>query len=494
MNKLNRYLILIIISSGLFLIVLDTTIMYTALVKLSQELNMNSSEKIWSLNIYTVVVCAILPGAGALSDRFSSKKLFVIGMLVFALASIVAGYAIDAMMLIIGRALLGVGAALMMPATLSLVRTTFIDEKERGFALAVWGAIASFGSGIGPVAGGFILNNFYWGYIFLINIPIAITAIILGLKFIPKQPINKHIDFDLVGLIVAAITLLAFILGIKEITRVGGSLTLGLILIIVSFIIGYIFYKHQTKISNPIIDFSLFKNIKFRTGLVSIILSSVVLVGTELMFTQRFQLINNYSALQTGLILTSMATASLISGLYLGTIIYRLNILRVQLVSFIIITLGVLPFIFFYNAPLFIQLIFLLVMGTGIGLAMIAGPNAVINNAPEEKAGMAASIEEIGFELGNSIGIASLGGIATFVYTNKLDVSKIQVSNDVYDSLDLAMKESNNLSLEHAQYLLKQAFIAFDHSFVWVMIAAFITAVLGTIYLYLKLRRHSKKS
>src|SRR5690606_23367082 len=178
----NRWLVLAIVSSALFLIVIDLTVLYTALPRLTHDLRASASQKLWIINAYPLVVAGLLPGLGTLGDRLGHKQLFLGGLLVFGMASVVAAFAPGADVLIGSRILLAVGAAMMMPATLSIIRLTFDDEKERAFAIGIWAAVASGGAAFGPVVGGVLLAFFWWGSVFLINVPVVLVAVVVGAR------------------------------------------------------------------------------------------------------------------------------------------------------------------------------------------------------------------------------------------------------------------------------------------------------------------------
>jgi DHA2 family multidrug resistance protein-like MFS transporter len=163
------------------------TVLYTALPSLARDLGTSSSEKLWIINAYALVVAGLLPGLGTLGDRVGHKRMFIAGLSVFGIASLIAAYSPSPPILIGGRALLAIGAAMMMPATLSIIRLTFNDERERGLAIGIWGAVASGGAAVGPLIGGILLEYFWWGSVFLINVPIVIVALVAAAVFIPRR-------------------------------------------------------------------------------------------------------------------------------------------------------------------------------------------------------------------------------------------------------------------------------------------------------------------
>ena len=162
MHSIKKWLTLAIVSSALFLIVVDMTVLYTAMPALTRELQASASQKLWIINAYSLLVCGLLPGLGTLGDRLGHKPVFLCGLLVFGVASLCAAFSPSPAWLIAARMLLAVGAAMMMPATLSLIRLTFDNRRERSFAIGVWAAIASGGAAFGPVLGGFLLDHYWW--------------------------------------------------------------------------------------------------------------------------------------------------------------------------------------------------------------------------------------------------------------------------------------------------------------------------------------------
>lgn len=186
LSKFQRWIVLAIVSSALFMIVIDMTVLYSVLPRLTHDLAASASEKLWIVNIYPLVMAGLLLGLGTLGDRLGHKKLFVMGLTIFGLASLIAAYAPTPLVLIAARTLLAIGAAMMMPATLSIIRTTFSDERERSLAVGIWASVSSVGAGMGPLVGGFLLEHFWWGSVFLINIPIVILALILAILLIPN--------------------------------------------------------------------------------------------------------------------------------------------------------------------------------------------------------------------------------------------------------------------------------------------------------------------
>ncbi|MBF4168585.1 MFS transporter, partial [Enterobacter hormaechei] len=182
----NRWLLLLTVGAGLLLITLDNSVLYTALPTLIQELGATSTQGLWIINAYPLVMAGLLLGAGTLGDRIGHRRMFLIGLALFGLASLLAAFSPTAEALIGARAFLAVGAAAMMPATLALIRVTFEDERERNIAIAIWGTLSVVGAALGPIVGGVLLNHFWWGAVFLINVPVVVIAFAATLFVAPK--------------------------------------------------------------------------------------------------------------------------------------------------------------------------------------------------------------------------------------------------------------------------------------------------------------------
>ncbi|MBH5316245.1 MFS transporter [Paenibacillus sp. GSMTC-2017] len=473
LSKFQRWVVLAIVSSALFLIVIDMTVLYAALPQLTYDLSASASEKLWIVNIYPLIISGLLPGLGTLGDRLGHKKLFVSGLFVFGLASLIAAYAPSPLILIIARTLLAVGAAMMMPATLSIIRTTFSNERERSIAIGVWASVSCIGAGIGPLIGGFLLEHFWWGSVFLINIPIVILAMILAIFFIPNLKGQSNKKWDFIGSVQIMICLVAFVYAIKEIGKRESSIIVIVSAILLGAIALMLFLRRQNKQTEPLIDFTLFKDSRFTTGVITALLSSFALIGMELIVTQRLQLVLGYSPLEAGLFIVFTPIASFISGILIGFILHRIDIIKVQWICLFVSGIGMGAFLLFHNDSIYLQMASLLILGAGLGGAMTSASNSIMINAPIEKAGMAASIEEVSFELGSTLSITILGSLSSFIYTISLVLPEgLTVSPVVRDSLDEAIIEAEKLPDVAGAALIELAKTSYDKSYVIVLATA----------------------
>lgn len=485
----NRWLILTMVASALFLIVIDMTVLYTALPRLTQALDASASQKLWIVNAYPLVVAGLLPGAGMLSDRVGHKRLFLAGLPVFAVASLCAAFSPTAEWLIAARVFLAVGAAMMMPATLSIVRHVFTDERERALAIGIWASVASGGAAIGPVVGGLLLEYFWWGSVFLINVPVVLLVWPLAWKLIPRCGDNPR-PADIVGSVQIMIGLVGAIYALKELSKPAPDVSALLAAALIGILFLALFVRRQQRSAHPMIDFSLFRNRLFAGGIGVALLSMVALIGVELVLSQRLQLVLGLSPLQAALFILPIPLASALAGPMAGLLLPRYGERSIILGGFALTAFGIAGLALLYQSSIALQLVSLALVGFGLGGVITAASTAIMLNAPEEKSGMAASIEDVSYELGGVLGVTLLGGLMTAVYSHSLALpAELPVSELAYDSIDEALRLAAGMAADRAQQLTQLARLAFDRAFIMVLIAAALLMALGAGVVKLALRK-----
>ncbi|MEQ5970554.1 MFS transporter [Serratia liquefaciens] len=490
MHVNNRWLILAMISSALFLIIIDMTVLYTALPRLTLALDASASQKLWIVNAYPLVVAGLLPGAGMLSDRIGHKRLFIAGLPVFAVASLCAAFSPSAEWLIAARVFLAVGAAMMMPATLSIVRHVFTDERERALAIGIWAAVASGGAAIGPVVGGVLLEYFWWGSVFLINVPVVLAVLPFAWRLIPHCGGENKSPYDIIGSVQIMAGLVGCIYALKELSKAAPSFTALAIAAAIGVVSLSLFVRRQRRARYPMIDFSLFQNRLFAGGVGVALVSMIALVGVELVLTQRLQLVLELSPLQAALFILPIPLASALAGPLTGLLLPRFGERSMILSGFTLTGLGIAGLALLYQSSLVLQLICLFIAGFGLGGVITAASTAIMLNAPEEKSGMAASIEDVSYELGGVLGITLLGGLMTAIYSHSLALpDSLPVSDIAYDSIDEALRLAANLAADQAEQLKQLARLAFDRAFIVVLIAAATLMALGAGVAKMALRK-----
>lgn len=314
-TKAQRWGLLVTVGAALILITVDHSVLYTALPTLVRELGATTLQGLWIINAYPLVMAGLLLGAGTLGDRIGHRTMFLSGLLVFGLASLLAAFAPSPALLIGARALLAVGAAAMMPATLALIRITFDDHRERNMAIAIWGSLAVIGSALRPILGGLLLERFWWGSVFLINVPVVIGAFIAGLLLTPHSAPDESRTWDLLSSLQALVALSALVFAIKEVVSAQPSWLLAALTAALAIVAGTLFMRRQARLPNPLLDIGIFRNPAFLAGVLGAAFTLFAMSGVQLITTQRFQLIDGFSPLQAGMLVSAAALGCLPSAL-----------------------------------------------------------------------------------------------------------------------------------------------------------------------------------
>ncbi|QVQ27773.1 MFS transporter [Achromobacter deleyi] len=468
-----RWLVLAIVSSALLLIVVDMTVLYTALPRLTHELGVTASAKLWIVNVYALVVSGLLLGMGTLGDRLGHKRLFMMGLTVFGVASLAAAYSPGAAILIAARALLAVGAAMMMPATLSILRLTFADERERAVAIGVWASVASGGAALGPVVGGVLLEHFWWGSVFLINVPIVLLALPLAWRFIPASKPDASRPWDLAGSLQVMVGLILCAYALKELGRASTSwLHAGLACAGGAAMLA-IFVRRQRRRPHPLIDFAIFRNAAFSSAVAAALFAAAALLGMELVFSQRLQLVLGMSPIQSALFILPLPLAAFVAGPLAGLLLGRISSKRLLFLSLLVSGAGMGGYLLTYDGSIMPQMISLSVLGVGIGATMTAASSTIMQSATPERAGMAASIEEVSYELGGALGVTLMGSILSGVYAQSLAVpAGVAETTAARDSLDEALIIAESLPADLAATLTRLARAAFETGYAAVIATA----------------------
>ncbi|MFY3160048.1 MFS transporter [Achromobacter xylosoxidans] len=479
-----RWLVLAIVSSALLLIVVDMTVLYTALPRLTHELGVTAASKLWIVNIYALVVSGLLLGMGTLGDRLGHKRLFMMGLAVFGAASLAAAYSPNPAALIAARAVLAVGAAMMMPATLSILRLTFADERERAVAIGVWASVASGGAALGPVIGGLLLEHFWWGSVFLINLPIVLLALPLARRYIPAGQPDRQRPWDLIGSLQVMVGLILTAYALKELGRAQPSWLDAALACAGGAAMLFVFARRQRARPHPLIDFAIFRNRSFSSAVASALFAAAALLGMELVFSQRLQLVLGMSPIEAALYILPLPLAAFIAGPLAGWLLPKVGSARLLFASLLASGLGMGGYLFSYDGALAAQMASLCVLGVGIGATMTAASSTIMQSATPERAGMAASIEEVSYELGGALGVTLMGSILSGVYAHTLEVPAGVSATVARDSLDEALALAEGLSGELGASLARLARGAFDSGYAAVIATAALM-LLGTAALVL---------
>ncbi|MFF4244992.1 MFS transporter [Streptomyces sp. NPDC001822] len=415
----NRWVVLVVLCFSLLLVALDATVLHVAVPAVTEDLRPSAVGLLWIVDAYPLVCASLLILFGTLGDRIGRRRVLLIGYALFGVASALAATADSQGMLIAARALLGVGGAMIMPATLSILRQVFPDRRERALAIGVWTAVAAVGAAAGPVIGGFLVEHYWWGSVFLINIPLMALILPLGRWLLPESRGGDDGPWDVLGALMAAAGVLGVVLGIK---RIGGGEGLVDPATLVPLFIGaalvVLFVRRQKRRTHPLIDISMFARPAFTTSVGCIVLAMLALVGLELIAVQYLQLVLGLSPLETGLRLLPLTFAAMAAGATGSYTLRRVGPRRMVGWGFVLTAASVLLLTLMggHDRPALLTAAFVL-LGFGLQSTLFGAYESMLSEAPAERAGGAAAIGETSYQLGAGLGIALLGSVMNAAYT-----------------------------------------------------------------------------
>ncbi|WP_059009586.1 MFS transporter [Streptomyces specialis] len=413
----NRWLVLVVLCASLLLVAVDATVLHVAVPAVTEELRPSGIELLWIVDVYPLVCASLLILFGTLGDRVGRRRVLLIGYGCFGAASAVAAYAADPGTLICARALLGVGGAMIMPATLSILRQVFPDRRERAVAIGIWSAVAAVGAAIGPLVGGVLLEHFWWGSVFLVNIPLMAVCLPVGALLLPESTGDRSGPWDVAGALLAATGLFSVILAVKRAgggdlftagTVLAGGLGCGLLVL---------FVRRQRRLGEPLVDLSAFSRPAFGTAVCCIVLTVLALVGLALVAAQYLQLVLGLSPLETGLRLLPLSLAAIGAGLLGSRMLHRFGPRRMVASGFALTAVAVLTLTVLgeHDRPAAMTLGFVL-LGFGLETTLFGSYESMLSDAPAAEAGGAAAIGETAYQFGAGIGIALLGSVMNAMY------------------------------------------------------------------------------
>ncbi|MBZ9678586.1 MFS transporter [Mesorhizobium sp. ES1-1] len=488
----NRWVLLVTVAAGLLLITLDNSVLYTALPTLTRELHASQTQGLWIINAYPLVMAGLLLGTGTLGDRIGHRQMFLIGLVLFGIASLVAAFSPSANILIAARAFLAVGAAAMMPATLALIRVTFIDERERNIAIAIWGSLSVVGSALGPIVGGFLLEHFWWGSVFLINVPVVIVAFLSTLIVAPKGETDHSKPWDLISSLQALVALLALVIAIKESAHAGQSWLVPAGAFVVAVVASILFVRRQSRLTFPLLDFSIFRNAAFSSGVMAAAFAMFAIGGIQLVTTQRFQLVAGFSPLEAGLLDSAAALGSLPTAMLGGAFLHKIGLriliaggLAAASLAVVLATWGV-------THGLGWLIVGMVLTGAGVGAAMSVASTAIVGNAPVHRAGMASSVEELSYEFGSLLAVAFLGSLLSAIYTFSI-VMPVGAPEAVRESMGGALALAAEAGPD-GQAIIDAASQAFDRGYLTVMYVVAVVLAVGALVTAVLLRNYGPGS
>lgn len=477
-----RWAVLAVLCTSLLLVGVDLTVLHVAVPTLARHLRPSGTELLWIVDVYALSVAASLVTWGTLGDRIGRRRLVLAGFVVFGLASAMAAGAGTPAQLIAARALLGVGAAMIMASTVAIIRVVFADGRERALAIGIWTAAHSVGAAIGPVVGGLVLQRWWWGAVFLINVPIAALALALGVLVIPESKESVPRRWDVVSAAMSVVGLAGVVYALKRAGDHGGVDLPVLAAGVGGIGLLALFVLRQRRLPQPLLDLSLFAARRFTTATLCVFGCFGCYTALLFFLTQRFQLVDGDSPLQAGLALVPLAAASAVGATVAPwpavrwgnrwTVTMALTVFAGALAALAV------------TGEAAVHPGVLVTAGVGAGAVMTLGADSIMAGARPEQAGQAAAIQETSFELGAGMGIAILGTVLAVAYRTTLPPVPGLAPGDqaaARESIGTAVGIADRLAPSAAAALREAARIAFGQGFGTVTAVAAVTIALTAV-------------
>ncbi|WP_428935314.1 MFS transporter [Streptomyces sp. ACT015] len=486
-----RWLVLAVVSGSLLLCGIDLTVLHVAVPSMSLDLQPSAAQLLWIVDVYSLALAALLVTCGTLGDRIGRRRMVLSGFVAFGLASAACAFSVSTGQLIAARAALGVAAAMIMASTVAIIRVVFTDDRERAFAIGVWTSAHSVGATIGPLLGGLVAEQWGWSAVFLVNIPVIVVILAVGLRVVPesKNPVPRR--WDLASVVLSVTGLAGVVYALKQAGEHAGVNTVIVVTAVVGAALLVTFVRRQRRLAEPLLDFSLFAERRFSTATLCVIGCFGSYVALLFFLTQWLQQVGGYSPLRAGLALMPLAAANAVGAVTAPWAAHRwgnrwaltgsLSLFAVAFAA--IAAVGDTAHYGMLLAPL-------LAAGYGAGVVMTLGADSIMSAAQPERSGEAAAIQETSFELGAGLGVAVLGTVLTLFYRAGLP-SVPGLAPDqraaAGESFSTAEEVMTHLPAPTAHAVLDAARRAYDHGFTAVAVIASIglagTAVMAAVLL-----------
>lgn len=411
-----RWLALAVLVLAVLLVGVDATVLGLATPFLSEDLRPSGTQLLWIGDIYSFVIAGLLVSMGSLGDRIGRKKLLLTGSVAFGAMSVLAAYSTSPEMMIAARALQGVAGATLMPATLALIRNLFHDPRERSLAIGIWGAMASAGMAVGPVLGGFLLGHFWWGSVFLINLPVMMLLVAVGAKVIPESRNPDPGPWDIPSVLLTLVGIVGVVYAIKEAAvdgyrwDVAVTAVLGVLALVV-------FVRRQLTLDSPLLNMKLFHHRGFSGAVLADLLTILGLSGLVFFLSQFLQMVQLRSPLNAGLVELPAAVGAVGAGLAAGWVARKLSVRIVVAGGLAMVGIALAGCTTLHgDTGTAAMCVILFVVGVGAGFSFTVTADVILSSVPKEEAGAASAVSETAYELGAALGIALLGSIVTSIY------------------------------------------------------------------------------
>lgn len=489
MRTSSRWATLAVLCGALFITGLDNTIVNVALPSIQGDLEATTTELQWIVDAYSVTFAGFLLLSGSLGDRFGRRRLFVLGLLVFGVGSVLAALSQSGMQLALCRGLMGLGGAFVMPSTLSIIVATFPDRTERSRAIGIWAAVSGLGVAAGPLVGGLLLQHFTWHAVFWVNPPIAAVVIVAALALVPESRDPSRPRLDLVGAFLWALGLICLVVAIIEAPHLGDSSTTYVAGAAAAlFLLAFGLWERRAR--RPILPLEVFADRTFRVSITLVALLYFALFGAMFFLPQFLQLVQDETPLESGLALLpgalGLVAASVMSSYVGGWIGPR----RTVITGMSLVTLGLAAASWFTEtSPAWYVSGSLVLIGVGMGLTSPFATQGVLGAVPPERAGIGSAVNETVGEVGGALGVAVLGALLSAAYAAHIDdavraagqaldgvpASVVAAVRDSLSGASVAIPQLPEPLQEPARQVAGDAFVTGMTSSLW--IGAIITAI-----------------
>ena len=482
-----RWAILGVLVISLLVVVLDNTILNVALRTLADPvhgLGATQGELEWAINSYTLVFAGLLFTFGVLGDRLGRRRFLILGLALFGLSSLLSAYAQDPGQLIAARALMGVGGAAIMPVTLSIISNVF-DPRERAKAIGVWAGAVGLAVAIGPVLGGALLEHFWWGSVFLINVPVVVLGVVLVAALVPESRDPKPGRVDLLGVLLSVVGLVALTYGIID----GGEHGFGRPQVWVAVLGGLAvlgwFVAHELRSDHPSLDVRLFRVPRFAAPVALVGLVFFAAMGVMFFGAFYLQLVRGYSPLESGLLFLPFAAAQLIFAPRSAAMVRRYGGRAVAAAGLLLTTVALAAFVFIdADTPIWIFSALGFLQGAGMANIMPPATESIMSSLPREKAGVGSAVSNTVRQVAGALGVAVLGSVLSGVYRDQVGPAVAALPAPVRDaareSVSGAYAVAGRLGPD-APRLIDAANDSFVSAMHWAAGASAVVAALGIV-------------
>lgn len=407
---------LAVLCMPVLLVAMDFSVLYLAIPTITDQLAPTAAQQLWIVDIYGFLIAGLLITMGNIGDRFGRRRVLLSGAMLFGAASAVAAFAPSAAVLIGARAVMGIGGATLLPSSLSLISTMFPDARRRSLAIGIWTACFAGGSAIGPVIGGVILHHFWWGSIFLLNVPVLVALLILGPRLVPEYRSGTTEPFDILGVVLSLAGILPVVYAVKHIASDGLDAT-GVVVGVVGVAALVAFLRHQRRARHPLLQIALFRLPQFSSAVTSALICMMTLGALSYLTGIYLQSVLGRDVLAAALAGLPMAVAVAVFSLGASKVEALLGTRAAFVLALLAAAVGNAGLLFVgTDTPLWVYLVPTTIAGIGYGIVFSLVSEVAVGSAPPERAGAASGISETSFELGSALGLALLGSLATAVF------------------------------------------------------------------------------